>query len=175
LAAPQEAGRILRRVRPSCRAARVGFFFFSSDRSEPVHVHVKRERKIAKFWLGPVRMAYNYGFSETELSRIAGIVGKHEAALSKAWHDYFKRRNGNGGSSERSRHSSRTRCRVARRPRGVGPSGVVSTAGGRLTTRATTVGIVGPRHWHSLAGSRRRHFDRRAVARPANRGKRCVT
>jgi len=65
---------------------------------------VKRNRKLAKFWLTPVRMAYNYGFSETELNRIASIIRKHEAALSKAWHDYFKRRNGNGGGQERSRH-----------------------------------------------------------------------
>ena len=78
------------------------FFFFSSDRNEPTHVHVKRDRKLAKFWLMPVRVAYNYGFSETELRRIAGIVRKHEAALSKAWHDYFKRRNGNGGGQKRS-------------------------------------------------------------------------
>jgi len=49
-------------------------------------------------------MAYNYGFSETELNRIAGIVQKHEAELSKAWHDYFKHPSGNGGGSERSRH-----------------------------------------------------------------------
>jgi hypothetical protein len=78
------------------------FFFFSSDRNEPTHVHVKRDRKLAKFWLAPVRMAYNYGFSQTELNRIAALVQEHEAALSKAWHEYFKRRNGNGGGQERS-------------------------------------------------------------------------
>jgi hypothetical protein len=49
-------------------------------------------------------IAYNYGFSETELNRIAGIVRKHEAELSKAWHDYFKRGNGNGSRQERSGH-----------------------------------------------------------------------
>jgi hypothetical protein len=80
------------------------FFFFSNDRSEPAHVHVKRDRKLAKFWLAPIRMAYNYGFNQTELKRIAAIVRKHEAALSKAWHEYFKRRNGHGGSQERSGH-----------------------------------------------------------------------
>ena len=80
------------------------FFFFSSDRNEPGHVHVKRDRKLAKFWLAPVRMAYNYGFSETELNRIVGVVGKHETALSKAWHDYFKRRDGNGSGQERPGH-----------------------------------------------------------------------
>ena len=37
------------------------FFFFSSDRNEPTHVHVKRDDKLAKFWLAPVRMAYNFG------------------------------------------------------------------------------------------------------------------
>jgi hypothetical protein len=49
-------------------------------------------------------MAYNHGFSQTELNRIAAIVRKHEAALSKAWHEYFKRRNGNSGGQERSDH-----------------------------------------------------------------------
>jgi hypothetical protein len=80
------------------------FFFFSSDRGEPVHVHVKRDRKLAKFWLAPVRMAYNYRFSETELKRIADIARKHEAELSKAWDEYFKRSGDNGGGSERRRH-----------------------------------------------------------------------
>lgn len=46
----------------------------------------------------------HYGFSQTELNRIAVIIQEHEAALSKAWHGYFKRRNGNGGGKERSGH-----------------------------------------------------------------------
>jgi Domain of unknown function (DUF4160) len=78
--------------------------FFSSDRNEPTHVHVKRDLKLAKFWLAPVRMAYKYGFSQTELNRIAALAQEHEAARSKAWHDYFKRGNGNGGGHKRSGH-----------------------------------------------------------------------
>lgn len=66
------------------------FFFFASDRDEPPHVHVGRERKTAKCWLSPTRVAYNYGFSEIELHRIQGIVRQHEAELLRAWHDYFK-------------------------------------------------------------------------------------
>jgi Domain of unknown function (DUF4160) len=65
------------------------FFFFSSDRNEPTHVHVKRDRKLAKFWLQPIRMECNYGFTPTELNRITAIVRQHEAELLKAWHDYF--------------------------------------------------------------------------------------
>jgi hypothetical protein len=67
------------------------FFFFSSDRNEPTHVHAKRDRKLAKFWLSPIRMEYNYGFTPTELNRITAVVREHEAELLKAWHDYFNR------------------------------------------------------------------------------------
>ncbi len=102
LAAGSQTGRI-RSGESDCPAKwPVRFFFFSSDRDEPIHVHVKRERKLAKFWLAPVRMAYNYGFSEAELDRLAGIVRRHEAKLSKAWDEYFKRGNRSGGGQERS-------------------------------------------------------------------------
>lgn len=66
------------------------FFFFATDRHEPVHVHIARERKAAKFWLSPVRQAYNHGFSGSELNRIAGLVKQHEVELAKAWHEYFQ-------------------------------------------------------------------------------------
>ena len=33
-----------------------GFVFFSSDKGEPMHIHVKRDRQIAKFWLSPIKM-----------------------------------------------------------------------------------------------------------------------
>ena len=32
------------------------FFFYSSDRAEPPHVHVERDENLAKFWLDPVRL-----------------------------------------------------------------------------------------------------------------------
>ena len=60
------------------------FFFFSSDRQEPAHIHVKRDDRLAKFWLAPVREAYNYGFSSTEMNRIAVIIRENEPALVKA-------------------------------------------------------------------------------------------
>jgi hypothetical protein len=68
-------------------------FFFSSDREEPPHVHVARERKTAKYWLSPVRLEYNLGFAPTELNKVAGVAREHEAELLQAWHDYFKSSN----------------------------------------------------------------------------------
>ena len=34
------------------------FFFYSFDCNEPMHVHVRRERQQAKFWLAPVTLAW---------------------------------------------------------------------------------------------------------------------
>jgi hypothetical protein len=48
-------------------------------------------------------MAYNHGFSSNELNRIAAIAQEDEAALLKAWHEYFSG-NGNGNSEEGSGH-----------------------------------------------------------------------
>lgn len=65
------------------------FIFFSSDKGEPPHIHVKHERRIAKFWLTPVALAKNRGFAGHELNEIARAVTKHEARFLEAWHDYF--------------------------------------------------------------------------------------
>ena len=89
---------------PTVLQRAVSVFLLLERPKRAEHIHVKRDRTLAKFWLAPVRMAYNYGFSQTELNRIAAIVRKHEAALSKAWHEYFKRRDGNSGGQERSGH-----------------------------------------------------------------------
>jgi hypothetical protein len=65
------------------------FIFFSSDRGEPPHIHVQRERYVAKFWLEPVALVTNRGFRSHEIRRIARLVVQHQATLLEAWHDYF--------------------------------------------------------------------------------------
>jgi len=65
------------------------FIFFSSDWSEAVHIHVKRDLCIAKFWLDPIALAKNRGFAKHELNRIARLVDRHRQTLLEAWHDYF--------------------------------------------------------------------------------------
>ena len=65
------------------------FIFFSSDRGEPAHIHVKRDRQIAKFWLNPVRLETNRGFKDHELNQIAKIIEANQETILEAWHDYF--------------------------------------------------------------------------------------
>ncbi|MGV8711136.1 MAG: DUF4160 domain-containing protein [Nitrosomonas sp.] len=43
------------------------FFFFAGDRDEPLHIHVEREDRIAKFWLEPVRLQSSGGFLKMKL------------------------------------------------------------------------------------------------------------
>lgn len=65
------------------------FVFFSSDRGEPAHIHVKRDRLIAKFWLDPIVFARNRGFQEHELNQIMRLVEKHQQTFIEAWHEHF--------------------------------------------------------------------------------------
>ncbi|MBJ7901586.1 MAG: DUF4160 domain-containing protein [Cyanobacteria bacterium RI_101] len=65
------------------------FIFFSSDRGEPAHIHVKRDRQLAKFWLSPISLEKNRGFKDHELNDICRLVEEHEQILLEAWHDYF--------------------------------------------------------------------------------------
>jgi uncharacterized protein DUF4160 len=50
------------------------FFFYSFDCNEPQHVHVQREKKICKFWLEPISLSKNGGFSPKELNSIRQII-----------------------------------------------------------------------------------------------------
>ena len=65
------------------------FVFFSSDRGEPVHIHVKRDRLVTKFWLNPIALAKNLGFANHEINRIERLVTEHQEFLIEAWHEYF--------------------------------------------------------------------------------------
>ena len=65
------------------------FYFYSSDRGEPPHVHVARDASVAKFWLDPVRLAWSRGFSATELRKTEAIVAENVQELLEAWNAFF--------------------------------------------------------------------------------------
>jgi hypothetical protein len=64
-------------------------FFVSHDTSEPPHVHVQRERMVAKFWLNPVVLERAGGFKPHELNRIGELVREHREFLLERWHAHF--------------------------------------------------------------------------------------
>jgi hypothetical protein len=60
------------------------FVFFSSDWGEPPHIHVKRDRQLAKFWLRPISLAKNRGFPDHERNQIERLVDKHHVTFIEA-------------------------------------------------------------------------------------------
>lgn len=68
------------------------FFFFSNEGSprEPIHVHVRRGEKLAKFWIFPdVRAAESFGFSSKELNSLAKIIETRRDEIEEAWNEHF--------------------------------------------------------------------------------------
>lgn len=65
------------------------FRFFATDRNEPPHVHVRREKLVAKLWLDPVAVALNQGYREHELNKIERLVVENRTPLLEAWHEFF--------------------------------------------------------------------------------------
>ena len=64
-------------------------YFHSHEPNEPPHVHVDRDDQSAKFWLSPVALARNLGFSPVELRRIHRMVSENQPLLIEKWRDRF--------------------------------------------------------------------------------------
>jgi uncharacterized protein DUF4160 len=67
------------------------FYFFSHEPNEPLHIHVKREAAVCKFWLNPINLAKNHGFADHELNKIENLIEQHWITLENAWYEHFRR------------------------------------------------------------------------------------
>lgn len=74
------------------RIGRFRFYFFSNERQKPPHIHVKTAGDQAKFWLDPVELASNYGFSSRELNEIGKLVEQNAQFFQEVWNEYFSQR-----------------------------------------------------------------------------------
>ena len=67
-------------------------YFFSHEPNEPprVHVvHVDRDDSSAKFWLVPVELVRNLGFSRREIAELERLIMQNQPLLLEAWNEYF--------------------------------------------------------------------------------------
>jgi Domain of unknown function (DUF4160) len=64
-------------------------YFVSHDLPEPAHVRVDRDEASAKFWLQPVGLANNLGFSPRELRAVERLIVENQDAFLKAWNEHF--------------------------------------------------------------------------------------
>jgi hypothetical protein len=66
------------------------FEFYSSDRDERPHIHVKRNGKHAKFWLLPaITLAFSRRFAPHEINEARRIIEENLEQLLEAWHAFF--------------------------------------------------------------------------------------
>ena len=64
-------------------------YFWSHDGGDPPHVHVERGSATAKFWLAPVALASNAGFTPREVNAVLRLVRKQETNLLEDWRAFF--------------------------------------------------------------------------------------
>jgi hypothetical protein len=65
------------------------FYFYSHEPNEPPHIHVDRDQASAKFWLQPVELAKNIGFSAKELRKLQTLVEDHQERILEVWYGRF--------------------------------------------------------------------------------------
>ena len=71
------------------RIGALKFYFYSHEPNEPPHIHIDRDRYSAKFWLDPVMLANNIGFSPRELRKLEKLVVENRTLIMEAWNEYF--------------------------------------------------------------------------------------
>jgi hypothetical protein len=65
------------------------FYFYSNEKGEPPHIHVQRERFLAKFWLDPVALAGSKRFASHELRTMQTYVEENREKLLEAWYEHI--------------------------------------------------------------------------------------
>ena len=71
---------------------RFRFHFYSDERLEPPHVHVRTPEGECKFWLEPIIcLASNRGVRSHELRQIERLVFENETLLRNSFHEHHHR------------------------------------------------------------------------------------
>ena len=66
------------------------FHFYSREGNEPPHIHVEKGDNEGKFWLSPISLSDNYGFSSTEISKIIRIIKEHRLQLIDKYKEFHE-------------------------------------------------------------------------------------
>lgn len=67
------------------------FHFYSNEGTEPPHIHVDAGDGECKFWLEPVRLAWNRGLSAATVRKIEHHVFSNQDALREKCHEFHRR------------------------------------------------------------------------------------
>lgn len=68
-------------------------FFFYSNEHEPIHIHIEKNSKTAKYNLDPIELVKNSRFNASELKEIRKIIEEHVEQMKTKWNEYFNSQN----------------------------------------------------------------------------------
>jgi hypothetical protein len=72
------------------RGFRFHFYSDEGDPREPAHIHVRKGRDNAKFWLRPeITIAYSKGFDRHVLAELIDVIEERRDEIESAWNDHF--------------------------------------------------------------------------------------
>jgi hypothetical protein len=64
-------------------------FFFYSNEHLPVHIHIEKDNKTAKFNLEQIELVKSRGFNATELKEMRKLVNENVELFKNKWDEYF--------------------------------------------------------------------------------------
>lgn len=64
------------------------FHFYSDERGEPPHIHVRTSEGECKFWLDPIVLAKNRGLAAQVIRTIERLVYEHQQYLIEKYNEY---------------------------------------------------------------------------------------
>ena len=64
-------------------------FFFYSNEHLPVHIHIEKAEKTAKFNLENIELVKSSGFNSSELKTIRNLVEDNQGFLIQKWNEFF--------------------------------------------------------------------------------------
>ena len=67
-------------------------FMFYSDDHTPVHVHVLKDGKEAKYNVEPeITLVYNHGYKKNEISMMESVIEENREVIIDRWKAYFNK------------------------------------------------------------------------------------
>jgi len=66
------------------------FHFYSDERGEPAHIHVRSSEGECKFWLDPIVLAKNRGLAPHKLRDIERLVFENQDFLKERYDEYHR-------------------------------------------------------------------------------------
>jgi Domain of unknown function (DUF4160) len=77
-------------MRTVLRIGKYRFHFYSDERNEPAHIHVRTSDGECNFWLDPITLAKSRGLGAHEVRAIERLVYEHQELLKEKYNEYHR-------------------------------------------------------------------------------------